>query len=36
LKNAISALAAAGDIKNPNRPTSYYYDSTFVNAAQRR
>lgn len=36
LKNAIAALAAAGDIKNPNRPTSYYYDSTFVSAAQRR
>lgn len=36
LKNALAALAAAGDIKNPNRPTSYYYDATFVNAAQRR
>jgi ABC-type nitrate/sulfonate/bicarbonate transport system substrate-binding protein len=36
LKNAISALAAAGDIKNPNRPISYYYDATFVSAAQRR
>ena len=36
LKNALAALAAAGDIKNANRPTSYYYDSTFVNAAQRR
>jgi NitT/TauT family transport system substrate-binding protein len=36
LKNAIAALAAAGDIKDPNRPLSYYYDSSFVNAAQSR
>ena len=36
LKNAIAALAAAGDIKDPNRPTSYYYDPSFVNAAQGR
>ena len=35
LKNAIAALAAAGDIKNPNRPMSYYYDASFVEAAQR-
>lgn len=36
LKNALAALAAAGDIKDPNRPISYYYDSSFVKAAQRR
>lgn len=36
LKNALAALGAAGDIKDPNRPTSYYYDSSFVKAAQRR
>jgi ABC-type nitrate/sulfonate/bicarbonate transport system substrate-binding protein len=36
LKNAIAALAAAGDIKDPNRPVSYYYDASFVEAAQRR
>src|SRR6185503_715293 len=35
LKNAIAALAAAGDIKDPNRPLSYYYDASFVKAAQR-
>jgi len=36
LKNAIAALTAAGDIKDPNRPVSYYYDASFVEAAQRR
>jgi len=36
LKNAIAALAAAGDIKDPNRPMSYYYDASFVKAAQGR
>jgi len=36
LKNALAALAAAGDIKNPNRPISSYYDASFVKAAQGR
>jgi NitT/TauT family transport system substrate-binding protein len=36
LKNAIAALAAAGDIKDPKRPTSFYYDGSFVKAAQSR
>jgi ABC-type nitrate/sulfonate/bicarbonate transport system substrate-binding protein len=34
LKNAIQALAANGDIKDPNRPLSFYYDPRFVQAAQ--
>ena len=36
LKNALAALAAAGDIKNSTRPLSYYYDPSFVKAAQGR
>lgn len=36
LRNAVNTLAAAGDIKNPNRPLSTYYDDTFVKAAQSR
>jgi len=36
LRNAISTLAAAGDIKNPNRPITFYYDESFVKAAQTR
>jgi NitT/TauT family transport system substrate-binding protein len=35
LRNAISTLAAAGDIKDPNRPITAYYDDRFVKAAQR-
>lgn len=36
LKNALAALAAAGDLKNPNRPMPDYYNPTFVDAALRR
>jgi NitT/TauT family transport system substrate-binding protein len=36
LKNAIATLAAAGDIKDTSRPVSYYYEDSFVKAAQPR
>ena len=34
LKNALTAIAAAGDNKSPNRAISDYYESTYVDAAR--
>lgn len=36
LRNVINTLAAAGDIKAPNRTGAYYHDDSFVKAAQAR